>query len=94
MADYVTRWINDSIGMEARLTVLGHVQRGGSPTVYDRIMAYKFSVAAIESLISGQENAIMVHRKGTFGSLPISEVCDSKFEMDPSILKLCRPLCG
>ncbi|MEP4077112.1 6-phosphofructokinase [Haloferula sp.] len=92
MADYVTRWINDSIGMEARLTVLGHVQRGGSPTVYDRIMAYKFAVAAIDTLQSGQKNAIMIHRKGTFGSLPISEVCDSHYEMDPAILKLCQPM--
>ncbi|HVJ46403.1 MAG TPA: 6-phosphofructokinase, partial [Luteolibacter sp.] len=48
MADYLTRYINDSIGMEARLTVLGHVQRGGSPTVHDRVMAYKFSVAAVD----------------------------------------------
>jgi 6-phosphofructokinase 1 len=48
MGDYLTRWINDSIGMEARLTVLGHVQRGGSPSVHDRIMAYKFAVAAVE----------------------------------------------
>lgn len=93
MGDYVTRWINDSIGMEARLTVLGHVQRGGSPTVYDRIMAYKFAVAAVDSLISGQDNAIMVYRKGSFGHLPISEVCDATYQMDPAILKLCRPLC-
>ncbi|MEM1083628.1 MAG: 6-phosphofructokinase [Verrucomicrobiota bacterium] len=92
MADYVTRWINDSIGMEARLTVLGHVQRGGSPSVYDRIMAYKFAVAAVDSLLSGEKNAIMVFRKGSFGQAPIEEVCDSKYEMDPAILKLCKPL--
>lgn len=92
MADYLTRWINDSIGMEARLTVLGHVQRGGSPTVHDRIMAYKFSVAAVESLIEGVDNAIMVYRDGTYGRLPISTVCDDKYKIDPSLLKLCGPL--
>ncbi|MDB6079178.1 MAG: 6-phosphofructokinase [Akkermansiaceae bacterium] len=94
MGDYLTRWINDSIGMEARLTVLGHVQRGGSPTVYDRIMAYKFAVAAVDSLHAGNTNAIMVYRDGTFGHLPIHTVVDSKYKLDPALLKLCMPLCG
>ena len=39
MAETLTRWMGDFLDMDARLTVLGHVQRGGSPTVYDRIMA-------------------------------------------------------
>jgi 6-phosphofructokinase 1 len=91
--EYTTRYINDAIGMEARLTVLGHVQRGGSPTVHDRIMAYKFAVAAVDSLHAGQTNAIMVYRDGTFGNLPIHTVVDSKYQIDPAIMKLCTPLC-
>lgn len=93
MGDYLTRYINDAIGMETRLTVLGHVQRGGSPTVHDRIMAYKFAVAAVDSLEAGLTNAIMVYRDGSFGTLPINTVCDSKYVIDPAILKLCKPLC-
>ena len=93
MGDYLTRWINDSIGMEARLTVLGHVQRGGSPTVRDRLMAHKFAVAAIDSLDAGVTNGVMVYRDGTYGQLPINEVCDSKYEPDPKLLKMCRGLC-
>lgn len=42
--------MGDALGMDSRLTVLGHVQRGGSPTVYDRIMAFKFAGAAIDNL--------------------------------------------
>ena len=92
MAEYTTRYINDAIGMEARLTVLGHVQRGGSPTVHDRIMAYKFSVAAVDSLKSGNTNAIMTFRDGTFGSVPIETVTSSKYRIDSDLLKLCEPL--
>ncbi|MFT4176516.1 MAG: 6-phosphofructokinase [Luteolibacter sp.] len=92
MGDYLTRYINDSIGMEARLTVLGHVQRGGSPTVYDRVMAYKFSVAAVEALDAGQKNAIMVYRDGTYGHLPIHVVTDSKYQLDSTLIKLASPL--
>ena len=93
MGDYLTRWINDSIGMEARLTVLGHVQRGGSPTVRDRLMAHKFAVGAIDALDAGQTNAIMIYRDGTYGHLPIHEVCDAKYELDPMLLKMCSSLC-
>ncbi len=92
MGDYLTRWINDSIGMEARLTVLGHVQRGGSPTVLDRIMAYKFAVAAIDSLDAGQTHSIMVYRDGTYDHLPIHAVTDSKYKIDPALLRLAGPL--
>ncbi|MCH1922908.1 6-phosphofructokinase, partial [Shewanella sp. A3A] len=76
------------------LTVLGHVQRGGSPTVHDRIMAYKYAVAAVDSLVAGQTNSIMVYRDGTFGNLPIHTVVDSKYQIDPAIMKLCGPLCA
>lgn len=92
MSDYLTRWITDSLKMDARLTVLGHVQRGGSPTVHDRIMAYKFAVAAVEALDAGETNSIMVFREGTFGHLPIHQVTDAKYAIDPAIKKLCAPL--
>jgi 6-phosphofructokinase 1 len=92
MADYLTRYINDSIGMEARLTVLGHVQRGGSPTVHDRVMAYKFSVAAVDALERGETNAIMVFRDGTYGHLPVDAVAHQKYKLDPTLIKLAGPL--
>lgn len=93
MGDYLTRWINDSIGMEARLTVLGHVQRGGSPTVRDRLMAYKSAVGAVDALERGETDSIMVFREGTYGAKSIHEVCDSRYEIDPTVLRLCKPLC-
>lgn len=92
MSEYLTRYINDSIGMEARLTVLGHVQRGGSPTVHDRVMAYKFAVAAVDALDRGETNAIMVYRDGTYGHLPIDAVAHQKYQLDSTLIKLATPL--
>lgn len=92
MSEYLTRYINDSIGMEARLTVLGHVQRGGSPTVHDRVMAYKFAVAAVDALERGETNAIMVYRDGTYGHLPIDAVAHQKYKLDQTLIKLATPL--
>ena len=92
MGEYITRYMNDTIGMEARLTVLGHVQRGGSPTVHDRMMAYKFAVAAVDALDAGETNAIMTFKDGTYSHLPIDEVADAHYKLDPALLKLAAPL--
>jgi len=92
MGEYLTRWITANLDMDARLTVLGHVQRGGSPTVQDRIMAYKFAVAAVDSLETGHTNQIMIYNDGNFGSLPINDVADSTYKMELSLLKLASHL--
>ncbi len=92
MGDYLCNWINDSLKMDARLTVLGHIQRGGSPTVYDRMMAFKFAVAAVESLKAGYTNQIMTFKEGQIGMEPIEQVAGKKPVMPDLILDLCRPL--
>ncbi len=93
MSDYITRWVGDNLKMDARLTILGHIQRGGSPTVRDRLMAFKFAVAAVESLHRGETCNIMVYRSGNFGTLPIHKVTDTAHTVDPSLIELCKPLC-
>ncbi len=92
MGSYLTRWINDSLNMDARLTVLGHVQRGGSPTVTDRVMAYKFAVSAVDALHQGHTDYISTYKEGTLGYKSISEVTNAKVELDPRMIKLCTPL--
>ncbi len=92
MSDHLTRWINDTLNMDARLTVLGHIQRGGSPTVYDRIMAFKFATAAVESLKAGHTNKIMTFREGQIGTESIDYVAGQKPVVPELILDLCRSL--
>jgi len=92
MAEPLTRWMGDALGMDARLTVLGHVQRGGSPTVYDRIMAYKFAVAAVDHLMAGEREQVVTFKQGTFESLSIQEIADRKHHCDDGLLELCRGL--
>jgi len=84
--------INDSLKIDARLTILGHIQRGGSPTVRDRLMASKFAVAAVDSLHRGETSNIMVYRSGDFGTLPIHKVADAPVPIDPDLIRLCKPL--
>lgn len=92
MAEYLTRWIKVNLNMDARLTVLGHVQRGGSPTVRDRIMAYKFAVSAVDSLLAGHTNKIMIYKDGIMGSEDIETVNNTKVELNKDIMQLCGHL--
>ena len=92
MGETLTTWINDNLNMDARLTILGHIQRGGSPTVRDRLMASKFAVAAVDSLHRGETSNIMVYRSGNFGTLPIHRVADAPTPIDPELISLCKPL--
>lgn len=54
IGDLVARRIRENTGLETRVTVLGHLQRGGSPTAYDRILATKFGATALEAASKGQ----------------------------------------
>ncbi len=92
MGEPLTRWMGDALGMDSRLTVLGHVQRGGSPTVYDRIMAFKFAVAAVENLKAGETNKVVTFKDGSFGSSSIHDITDTKHECDPELIELVRGL--
>jgi 6-phosphofructokinase 1 len=57
--DYITRTLQDLSGIETRATVLGHVQRGGSPTVRDRVMATMMGYHAVELLEQGIGNRVV-----------------------------------
>lgn len=75
-------------GFEIRLTILGHTQRGGSPTAFDRLLATRMGVAALERLLAG-ENGVMMGLQGRdIVNVPLEEVTsqqraisDNYFEM-------------
>lgn len=60
-------------GFEARLTVLGHLQRGGSPTVRDRLLASLLGEAAVAALVAGQVGVVMGWRHGGPAAVPLEE---------------------
>lgn len=66
--------IEDRLGRETRATVLGHLQRGGSPTAFDRILATRFGVGAADLLVQGKFNQMVALRGDQIVSVPIHEV--------------------
>jgi len=71
---YVADKLEEMTGLESRAIVLGHVQRGGTPTPHDRILATEFGYHAFELLMSGRTGRLVVRQKGEITSVPISEV--------------------
>jgi ATP-dependent phosphofructokinase / diphosphate-dependent phosphofructokinase len=84
----VANLIGDAIGMlakrEVRVTVLGHIQRGGSPSPFDRILSTRFGVAAVELIARGEFGKIVTLRGDKIESADIAEACGKIKLVDPN----------
>lgn len=78
----IADWFEEKIGIESRVSVLGHIQRGGNPTIYDRLMAYKFVTYAINGLLDGKEESVICYSKSGFEYKSIEEVTSHKYKLD------------
>lgn len=65
--------IKEELAMEPRVTVLGHIQRGGSPTARDRVTATRMGYCAVEALAGGKTNRIICIRDGNITDIDIAE---------------------
>ena len=80
------------IGFEIRLTILGHTQRGGSPTAFDRLLATRMGVYAVELLLDGH-TGMMVARVGREQTpLPLAECTAKTRQITPEYFDLARIL--
>jgi 6-phosphofructokinase 1 len=80
------------IGFELRATTLGHVQRGGAPLAYDRLLATRLAAGAVDALERGQSGVLV----GTIGSkitaTPLKDVAGKTKSIDPKLLELATRL--
>jgi 6-phosphofructokinase 1 len=79
LADEISRHTH----LETRATILGHVQRGGTPCAFDRVLATTYGHAALNLVMAGQWNRIVVMQRGEITSVPITEVADQQRLVDP-----------
>ncbi|MGH9322871.1 MAG: 6-phosphofructokinase [Vicinamibacteria bacterium] len=75
-------------GFDYRVTVLGHIQRGGSPTARDRILATKLGAYAVEAIAEGKTDVMVGEIAGRLSTTPLEETWSRKKELDPYLLKL------
>ena len=82
----IATWFEEKIGIESRVSVLGHIQRGGNPSIYDRLMAYKFVNYAIDGLLQQKNESVICYTKNGFEFKSIKEVTSKTKELDTQLL--------
>lgn len=80
------------IGFDLRVTVLGHVLRGGRPTAFDRILATRLGAGAIGALARGETGVLVGMLDGRVTTTPLVEVVGSPKPLDPVLFELARVL--
>ena len=80
------------LGLDLRITRLGHVQRGGAPGVYDRMLATRLGAASIEALLAAQTGVLVGLRRGAIAMTPLSEIAGRTAPLDLQLLELAQGL--
>jgi len=75
MGSYVSRQVEELTGKESRCVVLGHLQRGGSPNAFDRMLGTSFGACAVRTLANGQTGKMVALQAGEITTVPISQAC-------------------
>ena len=78
-------------GWETRVTVLGHIQRGGSPTAFDRVLASRMGAAAVDLILEGKANQMVAIRNNEIRGIPFEEAFQKqKHRLDLSMYRVGR----
>ena len=88
----LAKYIEQRLGIEARATILGHVQRGGSPTVRDRVVASQMGYRAVELLSQDIGNRVVCMRDGKITDLDITEALDMPRVFDTELYKIAMTI--
>ncbi len=81
-------------GLDYRVTILGHIQRGGTPTAFDRLLATRLGAAAVDALVDGKRSVMAGLISNEVVLTPFEQIWSSKKEPDLSLLKLAKILAG
>lgn len=90
----IKRWLEDEVKIATRSTILGHIQRGGNPTVYDRLMATEFTTFAIDKLLSKNfdDSLIITYKNGRFIFQDIKTITSRKYEISQNLLTIAKDM--
>jgi 6-phosphofructokinase 1 len=86
IANVLAEEIEQRTGFETRVTILGHIQRGGTPTAFDRVLATRFGVAAIEAVHEGAFGHMVALQADRIVRVPIAGAVEQLKTVDPDLL--------
>lgn len=85
LADFIENNLQD---YEVRVTVLGHIQRGGSPSCSDRVLASRMGVAAVDTLLNGEKNVMLGVKHKKIKAVPLREAIAIDHDIDRELLRV------
>lgn len=90
----LVEWLENDVGIETRATILGHIQRGGNPTVHDRLMAVEFVTYAVDKLINNDSNEglVIVYKDAKFEFVTIDYVNSNKYAIKENLLAMAEDM--
>ncbi len=93
IGSWLAEEIEKKTGFEARVTILGHVQRGGTPTAFDRVLATRFGIAAVNAVHDGAIGRMVALQGPKIVTVPLAEGAGKKKYLDMSFYdEVARPL--
>jgi len=88
----IAQQVWERLRLDYRICVLGHIQRGGSPTARDRILASKLGAAAVDALVNGKSGYMVGELNGEIAFTPLKETWERRKELDNNLLQLMKVL--
>ncbi len=84
----VAQKVKGKVDFDTRVVVLGHIQRGGSPSCKDRVLAAKLGMGAVETLLSGGKGVMVGVRNGEVALTPMDKAVKHNQEINPGLLRM------
>ncbi len=93
VGEVIAREIEKRTGFETRVTVLGHIQRGGSPTAFDRLLGTRYGVKAVDLIEEGKFGHMVSWKGGQITDIPLKDMGKLKF-VDPELIRTAEIFYG
>ena len=90
IGDFLAKEIERRVGIQTRAVVLGHVVRGGSPSAYDRILATRLAVAAVQAVKDGVFGVMVCLRGNVVSRVPLKDILEKMKNLDKDTLGLVK----
>jgi 6-phosphofructokinase 1 len=88
----IGRVIKEKTDFDTKVTILGHIQRGGSPSAYDRMIGSQMGAKAVDLLVEGEKGVMVGLKNGRLIHTPFEEAAKDKHKVDLSIYQIARDL--
>lgn len=94
IGEVIAHQIEERTGFETRVTVLGHVQRGGTPTAFDRLLGTRYGVKAVDLIAQGKYGALVSLKGNKITSIPIRNAMKKLKYVDPELIQTAEIFYG